>query len=283
MTITNIIENVNPHKQNQKPIKEKQDIFIPGIIDKNIPKRNGSIIIFTGSGGSGKTSLMLNMFQSNSQYRGKFNNLYYFCPMSSFLSVSNHPFKKMPNIYHELTVPYLDQIYNELVYKREAYEAYLEKQKKKKRNKNKNNKKEQFVEYIDSSSESDDEDEITEIEYSCVIIDDFANDLKNNDIQKQLNKMLIKARHLCCCFIFTLQSYMYFPLMLRKQITYAIIFKPKSVVEWSSICDELLHYNKEDSLKLFNYIFNENYATFGYDTVQNKVYKNFNLLNIQND
>jgi hypothetical protein len=54
-----------------------------------------------------------------------------------------------------------------------------------------------------SSSSDDDENEITEIEYSCIIIDDFANDLKNNDIQKQLNKMLIKARHLCCCFIFT--------------------------------------------------------------------------------
>ena len=55
----------------------------------------------------------------------------------------------------------------------------------------------QFVEYLDSSeSESDDENEITEIQYSCVIIDDLANDLKNNDIQKELNKMLIKARHL---------------------------------------------------------------------------------------
>ena len=51
---------------------------------------------------------------------------------------------------------------------------------------------EQFVEYLDSESESDDENEITEIQYSCVIIDDFANDLKNNDIQRQLNKMLIK-------------------------------------------------------------------------------------------
>ncbi len=36
---------------------------------------------------------------------------------------------------------------------------------------------EQFVEYLDSESESDDENEITEIQYSCVIIDDFANDL----------------------------------------------------------------------------------------------------------
>ena len=284
MPIISIDEIINPNKKKLSPIKEKQDIFIPNIIDKNIPRRNGSIVVFTGSGGSGKTSTLLNMFKSKNQYRGKFDNIYYFCPMASFLSIPNHPFKKLENLYHELTVENLENIYNQLIYKKEAYEKYLEKKKEKQRNKNKKKPKEQFVEYLESSeSESDDEDEITEIEYSCIIIDDFANDLKNNDIEKQLNKMLIKARHLCCMFIFTLQSYMYFLKMLRKQITYAIIFKPKSIAEWNSITDELIHYNKEDSLKLFNYIFDEPYSTFCYDTVENKVYKNFNLLKIENN
>ena len=54
-------------------------------------------------------------------------------------------------------------------------------------------------------------DEEREIEHTCIIIDDFANDLKNKDIAMQLNKMIIKARHLACSFIFTLQSYFYFP------------------------------------------------------------------------
>ena len=262
MPILKIHEIINPNKQKLTPIKEKQDIFIPDIVDKNIPRRNGSIVIFTGSGGSGKTSMLLNMFKSKNQYRVKFDNIYYFCPMEN-----------------------LENVYNELIFKKEAYEQYLEKQKEKQRNKNKKKPKEQFVEYLDDEpeNESEDEDEITEIQYSCVIIDDFANDLKNNDIQKQLNKMLIKARHLCCMFIFTLQSYIYFPLTLRKQITFAIIFKPKSIAEWNSITDELIHYNKEDSLKLFNYIFDEPYSTFGYDTIENKVYKNFNLLKIENN
>ena len=284
MTILKIDEIINPNKQKVKPIKEKQDIIIPNIIDKNIPSRNGSIVVFTGSGGSGKTSTLLNMFKSKNQYRGIFDNIYYFCPLASYLSIANHPFKKLENLYHELTVENLEMIYNQLISKREKYEQYLEKQKEKKRNKNKKKQKEQFVEYLDDSSESEsDDDEITDIEYSCIIIDDFANDLKNNDIQKQLNKMLIKARHLCCTFIFTLQSYLYFPKMLRKQITYAVIFKPKSIAEWNSISEELLHYDKEDSLKLFNYIFDANYTTFGYDTVENKIYKNFNLLQIQNN
>ena len=231
MTILTINEIHNPNKQKMKPIKEKQDIFIPNIVDKNIPRRNGSIVIFTGSGGSGKTSALLNMFKNKNQYRGKFDNIYYFCPMASFLSIANHPFKKLENIYHDLTFANLENIYNELIAKREAYEEYLEKQKEKKRRKSKKKPKEQFVEYEDSSSESDDEDAITSIEYSCVIIDDYADSLKDVDIQRQLNKMLIKARHLCCMFIFTLQSYLYFPKMLRKQITYSIIFKPKSIAE----------------------------------------------------
>ena len=110
MPILKIDEIINPNKQKLKPIKEKQDIFIPNIIDKNIPRRNGSIVIFTGSGGSGKTSTLLNMFKSKNQYRGKFNNIYFFGPMASFLSISNHPFKNIDNLYHDLTISNLENI-----------------------------------------------------------------------------------------------------------------------------------------------------------------------------
>ena len=73
-----------------------------------------------------------------------------------------------------------------------------------------------------------------EPEYSCIILDDWADVLKQKDIESVLNMMLIKARHLRCSFIFTLQSYYYFPKILRKQITYIKIFKPKNVEEWYS-------------------------------------------------
>eukprot|EP01038_Epipyxis_sp_PR26KG_P015441 gene15441-20833_t len=71
------------------PIKEKQDILIPDIVDKNIPNRNGFIYVLSGSGGS-------------------------------------------------------------------------------------------------------DEDDTPDIQYSCVVIDDMADSLKNNDIQKQLSKINVK-------------------------------------------------------------------------------------------
>ena len=92
--------------------------------------------------------------------------------------------------------------------------------------------------------------------------------------------MIIKARHICCGFIFTLQSYLYFPKILRKQITFASIFKPKNIEEWYSISKEILNLKQDDALKLYNYTFDAPYNHLDIDTVNNLIYKNFNLLEI---
>jgi len=222
------------------PIKEKMDIKIPDIID-GIPNRNGFIWVLTGSGGSGKSSLLLNFMRNKDLYKGKFHNIFYICPMSSYLSVEKHPFAKHDKVYHELTEDLLDEIYNQL---REI----------------KKNSEEQ--------------------EYSCVIIDDMADALKDNEIQKKLSQMLIKARHLSCAFIFTLQSYYYFPKILRKQITNITIFKPKNAEEWTSIAKEILHLNKDDGNKIYDFVFDEPYNHLDIDTVNDEIYKNFNFLSI---
>lgn len=269
-----IQEIKNPNQFKMKPIKEKQDIYIPDIKDENISKRNGMIYCLTGSGGSGKSSLLLNMFRDKNYYRGKFNNIYLFTPISSFLSVENHPFKNHDKVYHELTVLHLDNLYNQMVAMREGHEDYLEKKKNNKKNKNKT-----VVDgYGDIISEDEEDEENKEIQYNCIIIDDFADALKDNEIMKQLNKMLIKARHICCSFIFTLQTYYYFPKNLRKQITYLTMFKSKNVEEFNSIAKELFNMNKDDALQLFNYVFNEPYTHLDVDLVNNIYYKNFNKL-----
>ena len=102
MTINNIIEVKNNTYPEIEPVKERMDINIPLIKADNIPKRNGSIYVLTGSGGSGKTSLLLNMFKTKQLYRKKFHNIYYICPSVSFLSVKEHPFSEHENVYHEL-------------------------------------------------------------------------------------------------------------------------------------------------------------------------------------
>lgn len=225
-------------------IKEKMDINIENI-NINIPHRNGFVYAIVGSGGSGKSSMLLSMFKSTKFYRKKFDNIYLFTPRSSYLSVDKHPFENHNNVYHELTIKELENIYQEL-----------------------NDLKENSI-----------NDNIA-IENSIIIIDDFANALKDNDLTIFLNKMIVKARHLACCFIFTLQNYYLLPLTIRKQITNVSIFKSKNKKEWEAFSNEMLHMNKEDNLKLYNYVYDQPYTHLDIDTLNNKLYKNFNLLEI---
>lgn len=261
----NEVQNPNDIKQ-LKPIKERQDIFIPDITDENIPRRNGFIWVLAGSGGSGKTSLMLSMFKSKNYFRNKFHNIYYICPECSMDSVKEHPFASHDKVYNDLNVETLDMIYNQLI-----DDKPVEKKTKK------INKKTNFD---DDTIQNSDEYKEPEIEYSCLIIDDFADQLKNKFIQNYLKRFLVKTRHLKCAVIFTLQSYYLFPKLLRKMIHYATIFAPRNIEERISIGNELINLNKDDTLKLFDYVFDKPYNHLSIDTVDNKIYKNFNLLNI---
>ena len=240
MKITQIDSGLNI----KSGIKEKMDINIENI-NVNIPHRNGFVYAIVGSGGSGKSSMLLNMMKSTKFYRKKFDNIYLFTPRSSYLSVEKHPFENHNNVYHELTIRKLETIYNEL-----------------------NDLKENSI-----------NDNIP-IENSIIIIDDFANSLKDNDLTVYLNKMIIKARHLSCCFIFTLQNYYLLPLTIRKQITNVSMFKSKNKKEWEAFSNEMLNMNKDDSLILYKYVYDEPYTHLDLDTLNNKIYKNFNLLEI---
>ena len=101
MTIKDIIEIKNEQLPKKiTPVKEVMNIKIPDIID-GVPNRNGFIWVLTGSGGSGKSSLLLNFFKRNELYRSKFHNIFYICPMSSFLSVEKHPFQDHSKVFHE--------------------------------------------------------------------------------------------------------------------------------------------------------------------------------------
>ena len=115
MPITNIIQIPNDKlPKKQQPIKEKMDIYVPNIIE-GISRRNGMIYGLIGSGGSGKTSLLLNMFKSTKMYKSKFHNIFYICPNSSFSSVEKHPFSDHEKVYHDLTIELLESIYDQLV------------------------------------------------------------------------------------------------------------------------------------------------------------------------
>ena len=241
MSLKKIIEIENKDYKKGKILKEKMNIFIPDV-KPYFSCRNGMVYVLVGSGGSGKTQLLMSLFKNKDAYFKNFHHIYYFCPASSYLSLEDHPFKKHPNTFHELTVDKLSEIYDEL-------------------------------NEIKESSKK--------IQYSVIVIDDYADSLKNKDITAFLNKFIIKARHLACSFIFTLQSYHYFPKILRKQLTYISIFKPKNYYEFESLATELFNMKKDDALKLFNYVFDKPYEHLDVCTVTNKYYKSFNPLELE--
>jgi hypothetical protein len=71
------------------------------------------------------------------------------------------------------------------------------------------------------------------------------------------------------------------PKILRKQITYATIFKPRNSEEWETIRREILQMKEDDAKKLFDYVFNEPYQHLDVDAFENKFYKNYNLLTLK--
>jgi hypothetical protein len=228
-----------------KPVKEIMSIYIEGI-NPNIPNRNGFIYALIGSPGSGKSSLLLSLFRSKNYYKNKFNHIYLITPESSFLSVKDHPFENHNKVYHELTSEVLENIYNELVeIKKDCIENNYE------------------------------------IEHSCIIVDDYASDLKDKELIKSLKQLLIKSRHIGCSFIFTLQTYNLFPLVLRKLLTNVSLFKPKNKIELDSVRRELINLNEQDTQELMNYVFSEEYSHLDIDTNTNILRKNFNLLKIK--
>ena len=105
--------------------------------------------------------------------------------------------------------------------------------------------------------------------------------MKDKELIKALKQLLIKSRHIGCSFIFTLQAYNLFPLVLRKLLTNISLFKPKNKIELDSVRKELINLNEEDTLQLMNYVFNEEYSHLDVDTNTNILRKHFNKLLIK--
>ena len=155
----------------------------------------------------------------------------------------DHPFAKHTNVYHELTSDALFDIHDQMLeLKTEAMENKFP------------------------------------LEKSLLIIDDFADTLKDKAIEETLKSILIKSRHLGLCTIITLQAYNLMPLKLRKIVSNITLFKPQNNMEMILIVKELLNMPYKKAQELFNYIFDKPYMHLDIDTKTMKYYKNFNVL-----
>jgi hypothetical protein len=119
---------------------------------------------------------------------------------------------------------------------------------------------------------------------SLVLMDDMASYLKDVELQKTLVRFLCNRRHTRLSFWVCVQSYIQLPLIVRKNITHFIIFRPSNKKEIQSITDEVNIDSKEFDAYM-SYVFKPDGTTqdraFIYIDENGNVHNKFNRLKIK--
>jgi hypothetical protein len=138
---------------------------------------------------------------------------------------------------------------------------------------------------IYSELTSDDLDKLYDIlksnkeqgENSLVLIDDFQNILKDKDIQKSMEKLVIKLRHINTSIILLNQNFGKLPKKLRS-LMYNIIVFDLGKEELQNVFDEVIKKNKNQFTELVNFAFTKPHDWVLVNTKSRKIYKKFDLI-----
>ena len=235
-------------------IKRNKKLHLPitqftcdGSINDNLEKydmlKNLNGFKFTmiiGKPASGKTSLLTSWMVTKGKkkiFRKVFDNVLVVMPSHSRNSMKNNIFKK----HHP------EKMFDELDHK-------------------------SVSSIIEMLNESTDEKKTT-----LLILDDVGASLKNNDIQKQLRKILYNRRHLKCHIIMLLQSFLSCPREIRKLVSNVVIFKP-SKVEFETLFEELFENDKDDAMHMMQYAFKEPHDYLFLNVVSQRYFKDYDEL-----
>jgi hypothetical protein len=226
-----------------KPVYENFGVYLDDI-NENLPRHNGTIWAIIGKGGSGKSSLFLSLFKSSHFLRGKFDEIHYIVREGSFNSVKNNPFSVHDKIHFDLTADLLHEIHEDC---------------------------------LERKAESIENDK--DIEHTCIIIDDFGAQLKDNEIQYALKQIMNVARHANLYIVFICQTYKMIPAELRRILTHVTIFRCNNE-EWELITKEVLLKPKPICAQIYNYVFDKLYNHLTVNMKNGDIRKNFKLLEI---
>ena len=216
------------------------DVPIAKSIKDPLPNMTGHFLCFCGQPGSGKTSASVSWLTNSDMYHKVFHNIFVVMPINSRNSIKNEPFKDHPG----------EKLFDELTI--------------------------QCLEFVKGICQT----ESSEGFQSLLFIDDCASELKNNEIQKLLKQLVLLRRHLKLSIWIMSQSMNMIPLVLRKNLSHAVIFKPHKK-ELENICSELVYLPKDDQMDLANYVWDAPFNFLLLDIKNNKMYKNFNALTFE--
>ena len=227
--------------QSELKIKQsKQSIDKPLGVPPPFINKN-AVYCISGSMGSGKSTLTNSLMTSTGKdkvFKRVFNEVYYSTPQEVYDSETNHPFKDHNK---ERTYFHLSvPMLNEIA--------------------------EKAIDIKDEGGSS------------CLILDDWSEELKDKKIEKALKKLIFKHRHYSMSIICTVLTLKSLPKSLRSLIDCYIMFRPKSQIEIQSFAEDVFSLDKKDLKNLMEYVFDEKYNFLFYNQRDNTYYKNFNKL-----
>lgn len=172
--------------------------------------------LLIGRAKSGKTSLLHSMFQHRNLLRYCYNRIYLFQPVHSASSIKDNIWDTLPN----------EQIYREL-----TFDTLWD---------------------VKCKIEAD----ALEGHTSCIIIDDFAAELKNKATLKLFKQIIYNRRHLRLSLFFLVQSFYSVHKELRRMWSNMWIFKVTKN-EMKNIFDELIEYDDKYIVPIMRLVFNK--------------------------
>lgn len=234
------IEEVDNNDLVIKTTKQNIDNILP--VPKPFPNK-ASCYLISAPMGAGKSSLIHSIMTATGKgrvFKGVFDEVHYCTPIEVFESEENHPFKDHCK----------SRLHHDL--KQATFDKIVE-------------------DCIRVKEEGG---------CSCLIIDDFSEQLKIKNVELNLKRLIFKHRHLCLNIIISTLLLRSLPKSLRSLLDVVILFKPKSFNETIGFNEEIFGLNNRETKSLFSYIFDKPYQFLFYNTRTHTYYKNFNKLKL---
>jgi len=201
-----------------------------------------STTLLLGKPKSGKSHLLQSMFRSQDIFKKVFHNIYIFRPAESKNTVKDDIFDKLPD----------NQQYYEL--NAELLAEVIERLK---------------IEVVDNHN-------------SCIIFDDMASKLKNNETMQLFKELIFNRRHLRCSVFFLVQTWKSIPRELRKSFTNMFIFRVGKS-ELQDMFTESIELEHEFLVPLSNLVYDKPFNFFFVNLDSKRFFKNWDELKITED
>jgi len=117
---------------------------------------------------------------------------------------------------------------------------------------------------------------------NCIIFDDVASNLKDNEILKLLKELIMNRRHLHVSCYFLSQTFKSVPKDIRKLFSNIFLFRV-SKHELGDMFEEIIEHKKDDVLAISKLVFDKPFQYLFINTDTQRLFKGFDEILIDED